>query len=306
MNSPAFPIPARLNLLIAGLQVTALVALLYAAGRAGPGWALGGVAVAYSLVMNSAYAMMHEAEHNTLHPNPVINQGVGVILGLFFPAPFHLLRQGHISHHRRNRSDDEAFDLYLPGDRRLSKAIKFYGILTGFFWLLIVMGNLVVAISPALLRRGAGSFDRTGNKLFASLDPRYDWPIRIEALAGLGLHAGLCRLFAAPPLHYLALPAAFGILWSALQDVHHYDTGRDVQNGARNLRTFFLIDRLWLNHNWHLNHHRQPTVPWIHLPALSTPGEKRGTLLRAYLRMWRGPQYTAEKVENLYAGNITR
>ena len=40
----------------------------------------------------------------------------GVLMALFFPAPFHLLRQGHIGHHLRNRSDDEAFDLYFDGD----------------------------------------------------------------------------------------------------------------------------------------------------------------------------------------------
>ncbi len=60
----------------------------------------------------------------------------------------------------------------------------------------------------------------------------------------------------------------FGLSWSAMQYVHHYGTERHVTRGARNLRFWDPIDRLWLNHNWHLVHHEHPTVPWIHLPEM--------------------------------------
>jgi fatty acid desaturase len=96
----------------------------------------------------------------------------------------------------------------------------------------------------------------------------------------------------------------FGFLWSAMQYAHHYGTERDVQKGALNLKTFSLLDLVWLNHNWHLNHHMHPTVPWIHLPALSGDGERRGSLLGAYLREWRGPRFSDERVENRYAGKV--
>jgi fatty acid desaturase len=71
-----------------------------------------------------------------------------------------------------------------------------------------------------------------------------------------------------------------------------------------NLKTFYLLDVIWLNHNWHLNHHMAPTVPWVYLPFLSDPSEPRGNLLRAYLRMWRGPQRATEHVQNRYAGRV--
>jgi len=73
-----------------------------------------------------------------------------------------------------------------------------------------------------------------------------------------------------------------------MQYVHHFGTERDARNGARNLRLLGPIDAIWLNHNWHLTHHRHPNVSWLYLPSLE-PGE-RGFLITAYLRMWRGPR----------------
>ena len=94
-----------------------------------------------------------------------------------------------------------------------------------------------------------------------------------------------------PVSHYLAVLFGFGLTWSAMQYAHHYGTVRDVQKGAMNLKTFRLLDLVWLNHNWHLNHHMHPTVPWLYLPRLAEErGERRGSLLLAYLREWRGPQ----------------
>jgi fatty acid desaturase len=100
----------------------------------------------------------------------------------------------------------------------------------------------------------------------------------------------------------------FGFTWSAMQYVHHYGTERHVTRGARNLRLWGPIDRLWLNHNWHLVHHEHPTVPWIHLPVMGAagPDARRGFLPWHYLKMWRGPRKTAEHVQNQYAGRIIR
>jgi fatty acid desaturase len=110
-----------------------------------------------------------------------------------------------------------------------------------------------------------------------------------------------------PWVHYAIVYFGFGFSWSAMQYVHHFGTVRDVQKGARNLKTFFWLDALWLNHNWHLNHHTNPTVPWIYLPDLDRrAGLARGNLFLAYLRMWRGPRSATERVENYYAGVIIR
>jgi hypothetical protein len=93
-----------------------------------------------------------------------------------------------------------------------------------------------------------------------------------------------------------------------MQYVHHFGTVRDVRNGARNLWIWRPLDAVWLNHNWHLTHHRHPTIPWRYLPEIGTEegNPPRGFLPFAYFRMWRGPRYSDVRVENRYAGHVIR
>ena len=110
------PIPAALNAAIVVAQLLALAASFWAASQIRVLWQVALLALGFGVLMNSVYSVIHEAEHATLFPNRRWNEAGGIVMALFFPAPFHLLRQGHIGHHLRNRSDDEAFDLYFDGD----------------------------------------------------------------------------------------------------------------------------------------------------------------------------------------------
>ena len=306
MSHDTRPIPVRLNLSLTLLLVGSLTALLYAAAQT-TGLTLAAVALSWALLMNTAYAMLHEAEHHLLHPNRFLNDSAGALLALFFPAPFHLLRQGHIGHHLRNRSDDEAFDFYFKGENPVWKRLQLYGILTGFFWLTIVMTTALTSIWPGLLRLKKFPADRPTEALLQSLNHRFLPLVWLESVAAVALHGGLILLWDIPPWHWALLLASFGLLWSALQYVHHFGTERDVMNGALNLRSWRWLDALWLNHNWHLRHHQRPTVPWIHLPYLDEgPDTPRPRLFPAWLRMWRGPRFTRHRVSNRYAGRIIR
>lgn len=312
MNEPfnvssAPRIPGKLNLGITGVQLFILLGLLLAAGRVSFWPWIPLLAVGYALVMNSAYLMLHEAEHGMLHPDRRVNDFAGALLSLFFPAPFHLLRQGHLGHHVRNRTDDEAFDYYFERDSRLWKRWVFYNILTGGFWFCIAVSNTLLPFRPRLWSARAASFDRPTEALVESLNPRYDWLIRGEALALLGLHSGLILIFHVPLLHWAVVVGAFGVTWSSMQYMHHYETERDVHKGARNLRTFRWLDTLWLNHNWHQRHHEQPNIPWIYLPDLGEgPRAPRESMLHAWLRQWRGPRPASETLENRHAGRAIR
>lgn len=297
------PIPWRLNLLIVALQSLAALAVFWGAAHASQWWQLGMLAMAFAIVGNSIYAMMHEAEHGILHPNRWYNDAVGVYLALFFPAPYHLLRQGHLGHHLRNRSDDEAFDFYFEGDNFLWKWLQLYGILTGFFWLTIVLTNLLILLCPFLIRRRTVEFDRPSAALVDSLNPKYWRWIRLEALAVVAFHLFIVWALQIPWVSYAVVYVGFGFTWSAMQYVHHFGTERDVVHGARNLWLGWPIDTVWLHHNWHQVHHEHPTVPWKYLPEF---GGERRFLIPQYLRMWRGPRYTEQRVENRYAGRIIR
>jgi fatty acid desaturase len=301
------PIPWRLNLLIVAAQVAAAAAIFSLTASASTAWQLCLLAISFAIVGNSIYASMHEAEHGILLPRRYWNNALGTFLGLFFPAPFHLLRQGHLGHHYRNRSDDEAFDLYFEGDNPVWKWLQLYGILTGFFWLTIVVSNACLLVLPTTAMRRLLGFDRPSAACWDSFNPRYWWLIRSEAAAAVAMHALIVWGLAIPLASYAAVYLGFGLSWSAMQYVHHFGTERDVVDGARNLWLLGPIDLVWLHHNWHRTHHQQPTVPWIYLPELSrNQNATRQFLLWHYLRMWRGPRYTDVHVENRYAGRVIR
>jgi fatty acid desaturase len=305
MTPPNYPIPGRLNICLALLVVLLCATLLWASGQVHSWWAVALIAVIYGFVMNTGYALCHEAEHDIFHPNKVVNDIGGTIVTLFFPASFQLRRQGHLGHHVRNRTDDEAFDLYFEGENPLWKYLQFYGILTGFFWLMIVISNFIAVVNPKWLAMKT-NLDRPTAALQETLNPKYFRLMQIEALMVLLLHGSMIYFFKIPILHYFVVLCGFGFIWSTLQYIHHYGTTRDVVKGALNVRTWRIFDLIWLNHHWHLNHHLSPTVPWIYLPDLQADDAKSIPFWTAYFRQWRGPRFTLERVTNRHAGKFVR
>ena len=301
------PIPSLGNVAVIALQLSAYGGFALLATRIREGWALVPLALGFGLLMNSVYSIIHEAEHGILFPDRRVNDSAGIAMALLFPAPFHLIRQGHLGHHLRNRSDDEAFDFWFDGENPVWKRMQLYGILTGFYWLVVALSNAVVLLFPFLLQKNYFRFDRPSAAFMEALNPSYRWMIRAEAAGAILLHSAIVILFRIPPFHWLAMYAGFGWSWSAMQYVHHWGTERDVVRGARNLRIWGPIDALLLHHNWHGAHHRHPTIPWTGLPDLGRSEDpERKFLPLAYLRMWGGPRYTDEHVENRYAGRIIR
>jgi fatty acid desaturase len=299
------PIPNRLNLGIIVGQLLAIAACFCGLMHITNVWALALLAVVFGIVMNSVYAVIHEAEHAILFSNRRWNDFAGIALSLFFPAPFHLIRQGHLGHHLRNRSDDEAFDFYFEGDHKLWKILVLYGIITGLYYVVVVLSNLIFLVLPFRDDKKYWRIDQATTAFMETLNPRYRLAIRVECVAAVLLHAALVWLLGVPLTHYLIIYAVFGFMWSAMQYVHHYGTERHVTRGARNLWIWKPLDLIWLNHNWHLTHHTHPSVPWVYLPRKSSDGEgKRGFLLTAYLKMWRGPRLARERVNNQHAGKV--
>src|SRR5881394_3445315 len=94
-------IPGRLNAMIIVCQLAALGGFLFAASRVQSWRGILLLALGFGILLNSMYAIIHEAEHGILFPDRRWNDAAGSVLALFFPAPFHLIRQGHLGHHMR-------------------------------------------------------------------------------------------------------------------------------------------------------------------------------------------------------------
>ena len=180
-------IPNRLNLAIIVVQLLAIAACIGALSRINSGWSLALLAVVFGIVMNSVYSIIHEAEHAMLFSNRRWNDIAGSLLALFFPAPFHLIRQSHLGHHLRNRSDDEAFDFYFEEDHKLWRFLAFYGILTGLFYVVVVLSNVVFLLMPFREDKKIGDQPRSSRGKISETEfildhsVAMDWGFHIDA-----------------------------------------------------------------------------------------------------------------------------
>lgn len=289
-----YPIPEARNLLLSLLAGGFAVVCLLAASRSEAKLALAGWALAFSFAMQLVYALIHQAEHGVLHRDPRVNHWTGVALAWLFPASFTMIRTTHQGHHLRNRTDYEMFDLYYPTDLRPLKFAQFYAILLGLFWPVVPIGALIAAISPRIFRLAPFRRALSTSYLLGDIRDEQKGAIRIEVALNVLVFAAL---FAWCDLRLGAVAwcyAAFAFNWSTRQYVSHAFTPRQVYDGALNLRTDPVSSLLLLRGEWDLNHHRYPTIPWIHLPRVSASTEQRGSYLRQYLRQWLGPRLCTE------------
>jgi fatty acid desaturase len=297
-------IPNTLNGLVVAAQLL-IVSGCIASCFWNSGWQWVVVGALFVVVMNSVYFAIHEAEHGVLFSNPAINHLAGTILALFMPAPYTLIRRVHLGHHIYNRSDEEVFDVYFENEPAWWKKLQFFGLLTGGFWLTMVIGNVALALLPMRWIVRAMQVDRPSATAMKYVHRHGDWQIRAEAWLLIAFHSTIAWCLGPRALGYGLMYFAFGTSWSTLQYVHHYGTCRDVLRGAKNLRYGKILDLLWMHHGWHLTHHLHPTVSWLHLPNLAESHEQpTESLVAAYLKMWRGPILTSIHVKNQYEGNV--
>jgi fatty acid desaturase len=228
------------------------------------------------------FSLLHEAEHDKLHANRVINQFVGTLLSALFPSSYSILRSSHLRHHARNRSDAELIDYYYPDESRAMKTLKYYVMLGGVTWLGLVVFSFAMVFLP--------------NRMFrltekATLDTRFSvyvsfladvnlTLVRIEVLI-LSMVWALLWILLNLDLWAVVAFISFGIIWSSQQFIYHVRTPRHLVEGSANVSLMWPFNWFLLHGNYHLTHHRYPREPWIKLPDLSTKKPAH-----SYLAVW--------------------
>ena len=284
------PVPDRLNLVLVAAVVVGAIGLMWLASHVESWWALAGAAVAFSYLMLTNYALLHEATHHNLHSDSRWNYWLGVVTGVFFLAPFSMIRVTHQGHHQRNRTDAEIFDLYYPHDSFFWKCVQWYATLTGLFWPCIPVCAVLFALVPRTIGMQLFSGPPLGNANVKDITARDLRRIRLELiLTALTFGALTWSLdFRFWPL--LLLYACFSFNWSTRQYIGHAFSKREIVEGAWNLRHNRLMSWLLLHGEYDLNHHRRPEVSWLYLPRVATDDEPQPGYVRHYFRQWLGPR----------------
>ena len=247
----------------------------------------------YSQINNMPFALMHEAVHGIASASRTINTIIGTVAGWAFPTSFSMQCMAHIGHHRRNRTDQELYDYYLPGQSRALRNLWLYaGNLFGLYWWSVVFSNLVYAMAPGIYRSrifvekiapalGFGPYVRE----LAELEPTQVWAEIVSAFAYQ------CALFYFLDLNLSGVflcNMAFALHWSVLQYADHAWSARDVVNGAWNLKVLPPFRWLALNYHYHLTHHRHPQLPWYELPRHTRDTTPQPSFWRVYFSLWKG------------------
>jgi fatty acid desaturase len=294
----ATPVPDRaihnrLNLALVVAVQAAAWTLLWIGARASGAWLLV-AGVLYSFLLLTNYALIHEATHGNLNANPGWNRWLGVWAGFLFPIPFSMIKVTHTVHHCCNRTDHEMFDLYYASDNMVLKLGQWYGLMSGLFWPCIPVGTVILAVFPRLLRTAPFRKARTTAVLFDDFRDHGLRRVRVEVALMLLYWSVLFLGLGLGWRHLLAMYACFAFNWSTRQYVTHAFTPRDVVNGALNLSVSRPMSWVLLKGNWDLVHHQSPWLPWTALAKAGQGSVRPVSFWRQYLRMWAGPEPTAE------------
>ena len=287
-----YPIPARLNTFLVIFVFLTQAGLLVTASHVSFVWQVP-VAIAFSFLFLTNYSLMHDGGHKLLHPNRKMNKILDIIAGLNFPTSATMMSLTHDAHHFCNRTKHEMFDCYYENDNKTVKYLQWYSILLGPFWLSIAVGTMIVALFPAFLKNSLFKKARSSSELFNRFNAANICFIRLEFLLCLIYFYTLFTFFGITWGPTLVLFCLGGINWSTRQYVQHHRSERDVWKGAFNLKMSKVMQLIMLNYNYHLEHHRKPYIPWIHLPSAADEKAEM-SYLQQYIRQWK-PPYLLDK-----------
>jgi len=286
-----YPIPETLNIIILALTTPMIWALLWVASHLSIGWALL-AALAFSQLNHTSFSLLHEAVHGIFSKNKFRNEFFGNICAAMFPTSFRLQRVAHLGHHRRNRTDQDLYDYYLPGQKRRRNIHLYTGNLFGFYWFCIPESNFLYLIAPWLYTSKwfiQGPARALGFEPYIKeIAQQGTLRIWLECLLAFSYQAAVFIILDLNWFGWLLCYYFFALHWSALQYVDHAWSERDVVNGAWNLKVSKPAQWVALNYHSHLAHHQHPEVPWLYLPKLVDQKEKQPSFWSIYFRLWGG------------------
>jgi fatty acid desaturase len=241
------------------------------------------------------YSLIHEAEHDIMHPNRKLNYWAGVVLSWLFVAPFTFIRKCHLNHHKHNRTDYEMWDLYYAHQHKWLRQVYFYVVRLGMEWIMIVVAVVLFTLLPKLVFSKLFSWNHEIKGIIQGADKdKLLVKIRLESYLVIAFQLSIYFLLNLDLYFLMGAYLCHAFVWSSQNYVTHAFSPRDIINGAHNLKMPLLVRCLYLNFNIHLAHHQYPKMPWIHLPKCIQPTNKELSFWQIYIKLWLGPELTQE------------
>jgi fatty acid desaturase/nitrite reductase/ring-hydroxylating ferredoxin subunit len=241
--------------LLVGAGVLAYLAL-------GTWWAIPAFAVYGLLYGGAADSRWHECGHGTAFRTPWINDAVYYVASFMLFREPTLWRWSHFRHHS---------DTIIVGR---DPEILFT---RPFRWRVVLPNLFQLENGPKalwrMLRHAAGSIDDEARDFVPEDEQRrLVWEARAFAAILLAVIGWSIAAWSIVPLLFIGLPTFYGapLLWF-FATTQHAGLREDVLDHRLNTRTVYMnpvLRFLYLNMNYHLEHHLFPSVPYRNLPAL--------------------------------------
>ncbi len=210
----------------------------------------------------SGYALSHECAHGTAFRTRWLNEILFWISSFIYFQEHYYRRYTHASHH--TYTYHKGLDAQLPYEAPL----------TFWLWLQeITYFSYIANDAMAFIRNALGRFaTMTLDCTPESELPKLMWSARIYLAFYTAM--GVAIFFGADYLlWYFVLPRILGGVVMAyfvlLQHVEMKENQMDVRESTRSFDTNFINRFLYMNMNYHVEHHLYPTVPFHALSKLS-------------------------------------
>ena len=225
-------------------------------------WMIPMMIVYGSIIALPMYALSHECAHGTAFRSRWLNEILFWISSLiYFEEPYYR-RYSHARHHTYTWI--KQLDAQMP----FNTPMTFRG------WLWETSGiSYFVIIFKVVIVNALGKFsDNVRDFTPRSELPRLKWSARLFLLIYLMLGLAI-TLGADWILWFLILPRIAGgpvlFLYTLLQHIDMEEDQLDIRRSTRSFETNAFSRFLYMNMNYHVEHHMYPTVPFHALPALN-------------------------------------
>lgn len=251
-------------------------------------WAL--VLVPLAWVNTTHWGLIHEATHKLLHSESKTNEYMGRGPAIMLGASFHVLRFGHLMHHKLNRKWQSEF----VKEQTVNSKFKYYATLMGGLYVTEILSTLVMAALPrkvfmALSRKGM----LAGEPEVNIAGERYFYErgnikaVRHDTMLIIAIYGIAFYLYGAMFAVLLAFIAIRSFMISFMDNIYHYDTPVDNSKAGKDLYLPKWLSALVLNSNYHETHHKNPQIAWRDLPNAHQGFD--GSLFAHGIKQFRGP-----------------